>query len=96
MKKIKKIGLKFKIVLAALILFTIYCVISLMLVHHAINQRQLQLAEINQQMHQTETDNIQLSELLEHGIDSEYIIKMAREKLGLVFPGERVYLDING
>jgi len=29
-------------------------------------------------------------------VDDDYIIRMAREKLGYVLPGEYIYIDING
>ena len=38
--------------------------------------------------------NEELQNLIDNGADAEYIIKMAKDKLGLVFPDERIYMDI--
>ena len=34
--------------------------------------------------------------MIDQGVDDEYIQKLAREKLGLVYPDERVYIDMGG
>ena len=40
--------------------------------------------------------NEEIEEILSREDDSEYIERVAREKLGYAYPDERVYIDISG
>ncbi|HHX71857.1 MAG TPA: hypothetical protein GX701_02885 [Clostridiales bacterium] len=82
-----------KVVLVVLALYIVGTYISL--------QTQLQEARTlhaelkhAQALEQQKTQ--QLREEVESELDHSYIAKVAREKLGYVMPGERVYIDANG
>ena len=88
--------LKGIVVAVALLVFTVYVVISLVLLGNDIKEKHQETIKLQDQIVDTETINQELQELIDNGADAEYIIKIAREKLGLVFPDERVYVDISG
>jgi len=44
----------------------------------------------------TKQQTAEMRDLAEADINDDYIIRMAREKLGYVLPGEYIYIDING
>ena len=90
-KKIKRI-----VVAVALFVFTAYVAISLAFIGNDIKQKHQETIQLQNQIVDTETINQELQELIDNGADADYIIKIAREKLGLVFPDERVYVDISG
>lgn len=88
--------LKGIVVAVALLVFTIYVVISLVFIGNDIKEKHQETIKLQDQIVDTETINQELQELIDNGADADYIIKIAREKLGLVFPDERVYVDISG
>ena len=94
--KSKARGLKGIIVAVALLVFTIYVVISLILIGNDIKAKRQDTVELQAQIVDKETINKELQDLIDNGADAEYIIKIAKEKLGLVYPDERVYVDISG
>lgn len=94
--KSKARGLKGIIVAIALLVFTIYVVISLILIGNDIKAKRQETVELQAQIVDKETINKELQDLIDNGADAEYIIKIAKEKLGLVYPDERVYVDISG
>ncbi|WP_077534483.1 FtsB family cell division protein [Massiliimalia massiliensis] len=94
--KSKARGLKGIIVAVALLVFTIYVVISLILIGNDIKAKRQETVELQAQIVDKETINKELQDLIDNGADAEYIIKIAKEKLGLVYPDERVYVDISG
>lgn len=89
-------GIKGIIVAVALLVFTIYVVISLILIGNNIKTKRQETVELQAQIVDKETINKELQDLIDNGADAEYIIKIAKEKLGLVYPDERVYVDISG
>ena len=40
--------------------------------------------------------HLEMQGLIDQGSDKEFIVKMAREKLGLIFPDERVFFNTSG
>lgn len=92
----KKGKLKGKIIIVGLLVFTIYVVVSCFTVLSSIRDKKYETASLQQQIQEKEEMNKELQEVLDNGIDQDYVIKRAREKLGLVFPDERVYVDISG
>ena len=51
---------------------------------------------VNQQCEEQKILNDEMQNLIDHGTDKEFIVKMAREKLGLIFPDERVFFNTSG
>lgn len=51
---------------------------------------------VNQQCEEQKILNDEMQGLIDQGSDKEFIVKMAREKLGLIFPDERVFFNTSG
>ena len=94
--KKKTKGTKGIIVAVALLVFTIYIVISLILIGNDIKAKRQETIQLQTQIADKKTVNKELQDLIDNGADAEYIIKIAKEKLGLIYPDERVYVDISG
>ena len=71
-----------------------YFTISLINVRININQRQKQVAQLQAQLEQQLAENARLQAVIDGGDQEEYIERIAREKLGYVLPGEKVYYNI--
>jgi cell division protein FtsL len=89
--QMKKRGLRFKNIF--LFVFIVYAVATI------INQ-QLHIAELKteeqaaaKKIEAVQKDNARLEEMINNATSPEYIERMAREQLGLVKAGERVYID---
>ncbi len=87
---------KNKIVLVALIVFTVYVIISVIFVNNDIELHEDNLFALQAEIDEQTLLNDEVQRILDEGVDSDYIIRIAREKLGLVFPNERVYVDVSG
>lgn len=87
----KKRGLRFKNIF--LFVFIVYAAVTI------VNQ-QLHIAELKadeqaaaKKIEAVQKDNARLEEMINNATSPEYIERMAREQLGLVKAGERVYID---
>ena len=88
MKNIRK---TLKIVL--FVLFVIYAIITLLKQQKVLNNYKIQDKNVNAQIAEATEYQEKLNEK-KHNINSnEYIEKIAREKLGMYLPNERVYVD---
>ena len=58
------------------------------------NQLENQVEEIEAQIAQAEAENNKLKKQLENSNSYEYIEEVAREKLGLVKPGEKMFIPV--
>ena len=72
-----------------------YFVISLISLQMEKAEKEQQLAQAQTTLEQKKEHNEELQSVLEEDDDSAYIEKVARDVLGYVFPGERVYYDIS-
>ena len=54
------------------------------------------LASLEAECGQQVLANEEMRALLDQGTDEEYIIRMARDKLGLIFPDEQVFYNASG
>ncbi|NLL62693.1 MAG: hypothetical protein GX241_00365 [Ruminococcaceae bacterium] len=72
-----------------------YFVISLISLQIEIRDRQQQVDAANQIKQEKELENKELERFLAEGDESSYIERVARDVLGYVLPGERVYYDIS-
>ena len=91
--KKNRIGRLFGIAIAALV---VYLAVSSMVLQVDITSYQAKLAGLEQQCADQEIENEQLSEQVEKGADYDYVIRTAREKLGLIFPEEQVFYNASG
>ena len=72
-----------------------YFVISLISLQMQKAEKEQQLAQAQTTLEQKKEKNDELKSLLDEEDDSAYIEKVARDVLGYVLPGERVYYDIS-
>ena len=79
-----------KILLAVVIVFTIFKPISLQI---QIRDLQKQSAALDDAIDEKEVVNKDLKDSLEEGVTDESIAKIARDVLGYASPGERVFID---
>ena len=88
--KFKKASIFTKLVIAALM---VYAVISLFMVHRQTRQLQDRAATLQQQVSEMTQSNAELRYQIDHSEDDDMIESVAREKLGLVKPGEKIFYD---
>lgn len=73
-----------------------YFAISLITIHKDINNTKKEIAEVQQSYNQQVAENEKIKDYVDSGeIDKEYVEKIARDELGYVKSGERVYYDIS-
>ena len=98
-KKNKQTGKKTRstsfILTLAIIVVIGYFVISLVSLQMEKNEKAQQVAQAQATLAEKQEKNDQLKSVLEEGDDSDYIERIARDVLGYVLPGERVYYDIS-
>lgn len=90
MKRKRRIPLVLKLLTFA---FGIYAAFTLVSLQVQINDRKNEIASLNQEINEKTEANTELSQFLEDGADDQYIAQTARDKLGYVSPGERVFID---
>ena len=92
MKKRRKptFSIAAKILLAVVIVFTIFKPISLQI---QIRDLQKQSAALDDAIDDKKVVNKDLKDSLEEGVTDESIAKIARDVLGYASPGERVFID---
>lgn len=90
--KLKRASIFTKIVILALI---IYAGVGLSGTKDRIAQAQAQRAELQAQVDAALQENAELRYDIEHAGDPETIAEIARTKLGLVMPGEKIFYDVS-
>lgn len=91
--KKNRVNRLFGIAVGALV---VYLAISSMVLYVDITSYQSRLDELNRQFQEQEIENQQLGARIEEGADYDYVIRTAREKLGLIFPEEQVFYNASG
>ena len=89
--KLKRAGPFIKIVILALI---VYAAISIVTTKGKIEQARLDLGAVQEQVDAVRQENAGLEYSIDHAGDDETIESIARAKLGLVMPGERIFYDV--
>ena len=84
------------VVIVAVIAITIYVGISMVFITNSYREKSREIQQVQQQIDEQTVLNQEYQALIDQGVDDEYIQKLAREKLGLVYPDERVYIDMGG
>ena len=87
--KFKKASIFTTLVIAVLM---VYALISLFVVHRQTRQLQDRAATLQQVSEMTQA-NAELQYQIDHSEDDDMIESVAREKLGLVKPGEKIFYD---
>lgn len=89
MLRTKKAGILTKLVILALL---VYLSVTLLNLHRQISSAQTQLDALTQQVTEQTQRNAQLSDDVANSGDPDRIAQIARDKLGLVQPGEKVFI----
>ena len=93
-KKEKKNSRSFFLTLAVIAVMG-YFVISLISLQIEIRDKTKEVEEAKSQYEEIQLENEELESFLADGDESAYIERIARDVLGYVLPGERVYYDIS-
>ena len=88
---IKRAGILTKIVIAAIIIFALWQLVSLSI---RVNDAQQARDALQQQAEELTEDNARLQYALDNADKESIIAAIARDKLGLVLPGEKVFWDV--
>ena len=73
-----------------------YGLISFFMLQMDLAQKDQELQEINKKIQTQQQTNEELKTMLGEEHYSEYIARIAREKLGYVYPDERIFVDVSG
>ena len=84
----KKVGLLVRIGILALLAYSVFMLIT---VRQDINQKKDEIASLNEQVADQTQTNTELSNAIENRDDPSFIREIAREKLGLVAPNDKVF-----
>lgn len=93
-KKTKRVQSKSFILTLALVLLIGYFVITFIGLQLDIREKNAELNEKNAAYQQITQENARLESIVENEDKSSYIEQVAREKLGFVMPGEKVFYDV--
>lgn len=72
-----------------------YFAITLIQLQIEISEKKETLAQVQAQYNEKIAENKELKKVIEGGNEDEYIERIARDSLGYVKPGEKVYYDIS-
>lgn len=90
--KLKRSSIFMKIVILALI---VYAGISLMNTRSRITRAESDRAELRTMVAAAQQENAELEYDIAHAGDPDTIASIARAKLGLVMPGEKIFYDVS-
>ena len=90
--KLKRAGIITKIIVLALI---VYAGISLVTLRAQVTEIRAEKADLEAQVAEMTQTNAELQYELAHSEDADTIEDIARNKLGLVMPGEKIFYDIS-
>ena len=91
-----KINLKKFLGSLAVFVFFVYFICAVIGQQSALNRKNDEIAALNESIEAADRETERLNKELEDVNDPEYLERMAREKLGMVTPNERVYIDLSG
>lgn len=89
--KVKRAGILSKLLILVIVVYALYTIAS---VRVNIADAQSNLTSLTRQVEDAQQENARLEYEIEHSEDPETIEQIAREKLGLVKPGEKIFYDI--
>lgn len=79
----------------AFVAFAVYVAVSFTVMQFDIAKRRDELSLLQQELKEQEYIKNEITDILNSGENTEYIMKIAREKLGFAFPDEEVFVDPN-
>lgn len=77
-----------------LVFFAVCVIVQLVGVHVNISKKHKELNVLREKLDVQIQQNQLLQKQLDFGVTDEYIAKVAREKLNLVIPSERIFIDV--
>ncbi len=92
MRRKKRVGLATKIFVAA---FSIYAAFTLVSLQIQIGAKREEQQLLQSQVEEQSLRNAEIEALLTSEDNDEYVARLARDKLGYVSPGERVFVDVS-
>ena len=92
MRKTRRVHIAAKLFILA---FSVYAAFTLVSLQLQIREKEKKMAVLQAAIDQQKLENRQIQDILDNADDTEYIAEIAREKLGYVAPGERVFVDIS-
>ena len=92
MRKTRRVHIAAELFILA---FSVYAAFTLVSLQLQIREKEKKMAVLQAAIDQQELENRQIQDILDNADDTEYIAEIAREKLGYVAPGERVFVDIS-
>ena len=90
--KFKRAGFSTKLIVLILL---VYMAISLLTLRDQIASAQVQESELTAQVAELQEKNATLERDIANSDDPELLEKIAREQIGLVLPGEKIFVDIS-
>ena len=93
-KPVRKRKFSYILTLASVVLVS-FLIVSFANLRSEVKEQQAVLDDLVKQCELQESENAELEQMLEKGSEKEYIERIARDELGYVMPGERVYIDIS-
>lgn len=96
MFKFKSNKRKFRrwVFITLLIFFAICLVVQIVTIRVNISKKQRELNVIREKLDIQTRQNQSLQKQLNFGVTDEYIAELARKKLNLVLPSERIFIDV--
>ena len=91
--KFKKAGIITKLLIAVLAVYALYSIIT---IRADIADANEALSALSGDVEDAQQENARLEYEIEHSEDPETMEQIAREKLGLVKPGEKIFYEIGG
>lgn len=90
MHRTRKVSVAAKLALLLVSVWAAFTIVSLQL---KIMAKEKEMSELQQQIDAQELENRQIQDVLNSGDDAEYIARIARDKLGYITPGQKVFVD---
>lgn len=91
----RKINVKKMMIAAAVAAVALYFIYVLIWQQVAISNKNSEIEELRMQVNSASEESERLKQEVENLNDPEYLERVARERLGLVRPNERVFVDSN-
>lgn len=91
-----KRGGRWIVLRVALLVFCVYAMVSIGSLQAQLLSGRRELARLNREKEEKTQRVAELVTLLDDGTEREFIEHAARERLGYVYPGEKVYIDLSG
>ena len=92
MRRTRRVHMAAKI---GLLVFSIYFALTIVSLQLKIREKESEMAELDKSIEAQKLENSQIQDVLDSEDSTDYIAQIAREKLGYISPGQRVFVDIS-